>query len=166
MNLTFFYPSLAPHRHLLEQLGVAGMSSDEEEDEEHQAMDQGTGNILPVKQYLIRLPQWRSEVTTAWLRVFDILYLRARADCVFGDQRGAFPHARSTSGERSTNPRFVSRLPENAYDERWLRSLVDHRAVLRPQPPAPYHHSPQTLQYFRFISSVIISVIICLLILL
>ena len=137
------------------------MSSDEEEDEEDQAMDQGGDEILPFKQYLIRVPQWRSEAVTGFLRVFDILYLRARADGVFGGQRGAFPHARSTSLARSTNLRFVSRLPENAYDERWLRGLVD-RAVLRARPPVAYHHSPETLQYFELT----VSATICILILL
>jgi len=159
MNLTFFYPSLSPHRHLLEELGVAGMSSDEEGDEDDQTTDQGRDNIPAIKQYFIRVPQWRSEVVTAWLRVFDVLYLRARADGVFGDQRGAFPHARCITREKSTNPRFVSRLPENAYDERWLRTLVDPQVVLRPRPSVVYYHTPQTLQY-DFTSSMTIYLLI------
>ena len=150
LNLTYFYPPLASSRPLLEQLDVSGMSSDEEV------------RIDSRREYHIRVPAWRSEAVTAWLRVFDILYIKARLEGVLGGQRGALPHTRVTTEMKSTNPRFVRRLPENAYDEEWLDQLVDYRSVLRPRAPAPYHHNPRTLQYFEFMLSVVICFLIVL----
>lgn len=112
------------------------------------------------KEYHIRLPAWRSESVTGWLRVFDILYNRARFDGLLGDQRGALPHARVRTEAKSTSRRFVTRLPKDAYDPEWLRQLVDPETILRPQPFAAYHHSPKTLQYFEFTLSAVICVLI------
>ena len=114
------------------------------------------------KQYHIRVPTWRSEAVTAWLRVFDILYNNARLDGLLGDQRGALPHARVITETKSTNTRIVRRLPENAYDVEWLNELVNYRSVLRPRGPVPYHHTPKTLQYFEFVLSAVIFVLILL----
>lgn len=114
------------------------------------------------KQYHIRVPTWRSEAVTAWLRVFDILYNNARLDGLLGDQRGALPRVRVITETKSTSTRFVSRLPENAYDVEWLSQLVDYRTALRPRAPAPYHHTPTTLQYFEFILSAVICILILL----
>lgn len=115
-----------------------------------------------IKQYHIRVPTWRSEAVTAWLRVFDILYNNARLDGLLGDHRGALPHARVITEAKSTSPRFVTRLPENAYDEEWLGQLIDYRTILRPRAPAPYHHTPTTLQYFEFTLCVVAFVLILL----
>ena len=150
LNLTYFYPSLTSSRALLEELGVSGMSSDEEV------------QVDSRKEYHIRVPSWRSEDVSAWLRVFDILYTKARLAGILGDQRGALPRARVGSETRSTNPRFVTRLPKNAYDEWWIGQLVDYKNILRPRAPAEYYHTATTLQYFEFS----LSVVICFLILL
>ena len=114
------------------------------------------------KQYHIRVPAWRSQAVTGWLRVFDILYNHARLDGLLGDQRGALPHARVITETKSTNPRIIRRLPENAYDPEWLSELVDYRDILRPLAPAPYYHNEKTLQYFEFILSAVICVLILL----
>jgi len=114
------------------------------------------------KEYHIRPPAWRSDAVTGWLRVFDILYTRARFDGILGDQRGALPHVRVRTEIRSTSPRFVTRLPENAYDKEWLSHLADYKTTLRPQAIAPYYHTSMTLQYFEFLLSAVICVLILL----
>ena len=135
-NMTFFYPLLESQRPLLDQLGPEGMSSDEER----------LGGA--VKEYEIFVPAWRSGLVTAWLRIFDILYTRARRDGVFRDQRGAFPRTRviEENATVSASSRFVSRLPLNAYDEDWLRRQVNVRNVVRPRSPVEYYVDQRILE--------------------
>lgn len=134
-DLTFLYPSLVDQRPLLDALGVDGMSSDEEE------------TILGsnVHQYRIYVPRWRSQMVTAWLRIFDHIYIRARSAGVFGHQRGAWPRARVMADNPSGSHHFVPRLPRNAYDDAWFGTLVNASDVIRPGPSAPYFHPPQVI---------------------
>ena len=135
-NLTFFYPLLERQRQLLDELGPDGMSSDEE---------RGTG---PAQQYDILVPAWRSRAVTAWLRVFDYLYITARRDGILRDYRGSYPRSRvhEDDGTVSASRRFVPRLPRNAYDEGWLRKQVDAKTVVRPRPDVEYYHDPKIVE--------------------
>jgi len=134
-DVTFLYPSLEPHRDLLEQLTYAGMSSDEE---------QTAGLHI---HYEIVEPVWRSEAVGAWLRIFDALRMRARRyDGVYGDQRGSYPRMRIGKAKRSTNKKFVPGLPRNAYDDVWFDGQAYPEDTVRPGPAAPYFHSARTLE--------------------
>lgn len=134
--MTWFYPLLQNQRPLLDELGPDGMSSDEER----------AGGAT--KEYSIFIPAWRATVVTAWLRVFDILYVRARRDGVFKDHRGAFPRTRviEENAQVSTSTRFVPGLPLNAYHEDWLRRQVNVRNVVRPGPLVDYYHDPRVIE--------------------
>lgn len=122
-------------RPLLDALGIDGMSSDEEE----------TIPGSDVHQYRIYVPRWRSDVVTAWLRIFDHLYNRARLAGAFGHQRGAWPRARVMADTSSSSPHFVPRLPRNAYNDTWFSTLINANDVVRPGPNAPYFHPPQII---------------------
>ena len=101
------YPCVAHQRHLLEQLGPAGMSSDEEQ------------TVGLYTQYNIIEPAWRSEIVSAWLRIFDAMHLRARREGVYGDQRGSASRMRTGRGDRGSGT-FVPGLPRTAYDDEWF----------------------------------------------
>jgi hypothetical protein len=133
-NITFLYPSLEHHRPLLEQLTPAGMSSDEEE------------KIGTQYQYKVHIPIWRSDIVTAWLRIFDALYAHARREGVFGDKRGSQPRQRVTAADESTRRGVVPRLPRNAYDDEWFNTQVNAETLVRPGPPARYVHDARTLE--------------------
>lgn len=100
------------------------------------------------REYDIFVPSWRSNAVTAWLRVFDILYTRARRYELFRDGRGAYPRTRLTEENAtvSASPRFVPGLPLNAYDEGWLHRQVDVRNVVHPLPPVDYYHDPRAVE--------------------
>jgi len=134
-NVTFTYPSLAPQLHLLEQFAIDGMSSDEER------------TVGQYTQYEVIEPVWRSDVVTAWLRIFDALSSRARrVDGVFGDQRGSAPRMRISNAKRSVSGKFVSGLPRNAYDDEWFNSQIHPEDTVRPGPPVRYLHNARTLE--------------------
>lgn len=128
------YPSLECQRPLLEELGPAGMSSDEEQ---------------PVglsKKYEVIEPAWRSEVVTCWLRIFDALHGQAKRGGVYGDQRGSTPRMRESNNTTSTSGKFVPRLPRNAYDDDWFKSQAHAENTVQPGPPARYFHDRRTLE--------------------
>ncbi|KAF9777823.1 hypothetical protein BJ322DRAFT_1015414 [Thelephora terrestris] len=131
---TFLYPSLERHRPLLEELGPAGMSSDEEE------------SVGLSRKYGVIEPAWRSELVTSWLRIFDALHWHARRGGGYGDQRGSTPRMRESSDKISNSGRFVSRLPRNAYNEMWLNSQSHAENTVQPGPPAQYFHDRRTLE--------------------
>jgi len=110
------------------------MSSDEEE------------HVGTEVQYRVRVPPWRSDAVTAWLRVFDVLYVHARRGRVFGDQRGSQPRQRVTTGDVSRRPGIVPMLPRNAYDDVWVNTQVNPETLVRPGPPARYIHDAKTLE--------------------
>jgi hypothetical protein len=124
---------MAEQREMLEDLGVDGMSSDEEE-----IIDGRT-------QYLIVLPEWRNPRVTIWLRIFDglCLYHRRRVGAV--DARGRMPRTRIATTRLSTSKKFVAGLPENAYRRAWLEKQLDVRNVVRPGPFREYEHLPEIL---------------------
>ena len=98
------------------------------------------------KQYDVIEPAWRSDVVTAWLRIFDALYAKARQRGLFGDQRGAEPRIRIAKTRGDVNGRFVCRLPRNAYDDEWFNSQVGAEDTIRPGPPERYFHHRRTIE--------------------
>jgi hypothetical protein len=127
---------MEPQRQMLEDLGVDGMSSDEEEE---------VGDGI---QYRILAPKWRSPMLTPWLRIFDILYQHNRLENNSNDKRGAFPRRRVAPPvwTWSTSKRFVSGLPINAYRTEWLEEQFDVANAVHPAPAAVYRHDPQLAQ--------------------
>jgi len=110
------------------------MSSDEEQIVGHHT------------QYRVVEPAWRSDVVTAWLRIFDALHSRAKRSGVYGDQRGSPSRLRIGGPGRSTGREFVPRLPINAYDNVWLNSQVNVEDAVQPGPPVRYFHNVKTLE--------------------
>jgi hypothetical protein len=134
-NTVLSYKYLQPHLSLLEQLGTAGMSSDEERTVGHHT------------QYEVIVPAWRSDLVTAWLRIFDAFHSRARKhDCVYGDQRGAQPRMRVSGEKRNEGKKFVRGLPRNAYNDEWFSDQVHPEITVRPGPPGRYFHDVKTLE--------------------
>ena len=119
---------------MLEDLGVDGMSSDEEV-----KTSQG-------KEYFALAPRWRAPSLTFWLRIFDSLYLRHRHRAEHGDQRGCFPRIREASTRESTSRKFVPGLPLNAYKADWLEQQFDVPNTIHPSVPRPYSHDPELAQ--------------------
>jgi len=126
---------MALQRRLLEDLGVDGMSSDEEV-----TANEG-------KRYFILIPKWREPVLAPWLRVFDSLYLRHRNRAEHGDQRGCMPRRRELSSKESTSERFVPGLPINTYRTDWLERQIDIPNIVHPSDLQPYTHDPELVQY-------------------
>ena len=129
-DVTFLHPQMERQRRMLEDLGIDGMSSDEEE------IANGR------KLYLILTPEWRDPILVPWLRIFDglVLYHRREADAV--DGQGRMPRQRVTTNLFSASKRFVSGLPINAYKKEWLAKQLDIQNVIHPRPEERYTHDP------------------------
>ena len=97
-------------------------------------------------QFNILEPLWRSQAVTAWLRIIDSIYLRARRDGVYRDQRGSFTRHRVDGLKRSTNGKFVPRLPRDAYDDGWFNSQPYAEDKVQPGPRVGYIHDPKTMR--------------------
>lgn len=108
------------------------MSSDEEKD------------IGGRKQYEVTLPVWRSDRVTAWLRIFDALYVRGKRSRLFSDKEGAELRLRIVSQRRSTSGKFITKLPRDAYDDEWLRGQDE--VMVQPGPRARYFHNRATIE--------------------
>lgn len=134
-DITFVYPQMEPQRRMLEDLGVDGMSSDEEV------------KTPEGKRYLVLAPRWRAPALTFWLRIFDSLYLHHRNREEHGDQRGCLPRRREGSTRESTSRKFVPGLPLNAYKAEWLEQQLDVPNMVHPSAEHPYGHDPQLAQY-------------------
>jgi len=134
-DLTFLYPALRPQREKLDLLGVAGMSSDEEE------------KVGTMKQWRILLPRWRSMRVTGWLRYFDAIYDKTRNEGGAHDSRGQLPRHRASARRTSQSKKYVPRLPRNAYRKTWLNSLVDVDNVVRPTANVQWTHDPVITEY-------------------
>lgn len=119
---------------MLKDLGVNGMSSDEEERIE--------GGI----QYRILAPRWRAPMLAPWLRTFDAIYRYHRLEDNGNDMRGTLPRRRIPTTVESTSRRFIAGLPINAYKTSWLEEQLDIVNVVHPSPAAKYTHDPQLLQ--------------------
>jgi len=96
-------------------------------------------------RYNVLEPSWRSQDVTAWLRVFDALYSRARRDGVYGDQRGSVTRLRVDGMKRSASEKFVPKLPRNAYDNEWLSQQRYIEDTVQPGPRVGYIHNPKTI---------------------
>ncbi|KAF9645717.1 hypothetical protein BDM02DRAFT_3100972 [Thelephora ganbajun] len=115
---------------MLKDLGIDGMSSDEEE------IFNGR------KRYLILTPEWRDPLLTPWLWIFDRLCLYHHREGEAVDGRGHMPRQRVTTNLASTSKRFVSGLPINTYKKSWLAKQLDIQNVVHPCPQERYTHDP------------------------
>ncbi|KAF9790988.1 hypothetical protein BJ322DRAFT_999565 [Thelephora terrestris] len=131
-DLTFFYPALRSQREKLDLLGIAGMSSDEEE------------KVGGRRQWRILAPRWRAARVTGWLRYFDAIYEKGRE--ASGNDRGAFPRHRGSARTTSDNKKFPEGLPRNAYRQTWLDSLVDVENVVRPIENVRWTHDDKIVE--------------------
>lgn len=123
------------HVGMLQQLGTDGMSSDESD------VENG------VRIFRIKKVPWRHPRLTFWLRAFDALHRKSRYGTVDPRLRGAPPRERVDSGLISERLRVPSGLPENAYDEVFLRNLPTWmRQDLAPAPAYDFSHSDRVQQ--------------------
>ncbi|EDR13086.1 uncharacterized protein LACBIDRAFT_322527 [Laccaria bicolor S238N-H82] len=114
INAAIELPELAgEHVHILQRLGVDGMSTDESD---HELI--GTG----IPQFRIRKKGWRDERLGVWLRKFDALHRFRRFAPIRRAGPGAQPRIRLISNVSSTRPP-VPGLPFNAYNANWLQHL-------------------------------------------
>ncbi|KIN93901.1 hypothetical protein M404DRAFT_169884 [Pisolithus tinctorius Marx 270] len=104
------YPSAVS---VVEQLGPAGMSSDESEH------DISHGEWT----YRITRKAWRSATVTAMLHVLDALHLQAQYQQQWNATAGAWPHLRVPSSQLSNREPPLG-LPKNFYVQEHLSSLT------------------------------------------
>lgn len=119
------------------------MSSDEE------SQDLSTLTTL----YTIRVPLWRNEIVTNWLRWFDYLHNQRRIANAAGASRGATPQTRIVPQENCVNANapYKRRLPKNAYNPTWLAAQSAGEVLLNIQPTVEradmFVHDPNFLAY-------------------
>jgi len=94
--------------HMVQSLGLDGMSSDESDHEDHKGE----------ATYYILHKDWRSCQITAWLRMLDSLHLRLRYRGEWRATAGSWPHFRTTHLKESTRP-AINELPVNFYSRDW-----------------------------------------------
>jgi hypothetical protein len=107
------YPDL-PKRseavHLVQSLGVHGMSSDESDHTE------GNGEAV----YKVLFKPWRNPMLVTWLRSLDGLHLH-KAYRGSDATAGMWPHVRVSSDLQDARP-AIQGLPRNCYSDNWLQS--------------------------------------------
>ncbi|KAJ3911367.1 hypothetical protein F5877DRAFT_7592, partial [Lentinula edodes] len=94
-------------------LGVAGMSSDEED----------PGMKKPRVQYIIKEPKWRSAELKNFLRLLDYCHLEGRCTTDqphFSFSRGSPPRLCVDRNDKTSKSKYVRGLPANFYDAQWL----------------------------------------------
>ncbi|KAH7904840.1 hypothetical protein BJ138DRAFT_1018563 [Hygrophoropsis aurantiaca] len=97
--------------HVIRELGVDGMSSDESDHES------GRGEAT---YYIVRKP-WRTAKLTAYLHVLDALHLKMRYGGEWDKSSGSWPHYRTSSLRDSQRPP-PTHLPRNFYSDEWYYS--------------------------------------------
>ncbi|KAF7799476.1 hypothetical protein EIP86_010711, partial [Pleurotus ostreatoroseus] len=106
------FPSIRDHAEIIRALGPEGMSSDESEME-------GGERIYRVKQ-----KPWRNSEVRTFLRILDKLFdIWRQSGGSSGSRRGAWHRNRVDTTKQSISI-AVKGLPQNAYDPRWLASLI------------------------------------------
>jgi hypothetical protein len=119
LHIATIDPLLGKHVHILQRLGVEGMSSDESDVEELRR-DPAVRRRQP--SYFVSTPAWRHPTLTAWLLAFDSMHVISRRTA--GKRlRGAYPRCRIYARDRSSkSKRYVSHLPKTAYNPDWLKT--------------------------------------------
>ncbi|KAJ3900868.1 hypothetical protein F5879DRAFT_785705, partial [Lentinula edodes] len=106
------FESLQPYLKVFDELGVAGMSSDEED----------PGMSKPRVQYLVKGTKWRAALVKHFVRPIDYVHLEGRCSAdgeKFSFTRGSPPRLRVDNNDRSSNSKYVAGLPSNFYDAEW-----------------------------------------------
>ncbi|KAJ7070209.1 hypothetical protein C8F01DRAFT_1329213, partial [Mycena amicta] len=139
--LAYVFAPLRKHINVLEEFGVDGMSSDESDMD-----DEG------IVSYQSHVPQWRAEIVTNWLHLFDTLHHLLRRVDNGASTRGADPRYRKHLRKLSAKPTFVAGLPINAYNHQWLQANGQTRVqFLRPRGNYDFTHDPATMRYVYFL---------------
>ncbi|GAW04621.1 protein [Lentinula edodes] len=122
---------------IFDELGVAGMSSDEED----------PGMSKPRVQYIVKGQRWRAALVKNFVRPIDFVHLEGRCSAdgnKFSFTRGSPPRLRVDNNDRSSNSKYVVGLPSNFYDAEWLEEMEPGwskggygfvNEILRPQKP-------------------------------
>jgi hypothetical protein len=125
----------------MQALGPDGMSSDESDTEgaisssstsQPRRGNNGGPSALPA--YRVLSPRWRSDELTNFLHLLDNLHISLRRMDPTR-QRGSWPRVRyydPTNKKVSNSKRFVTHLPLNAYDSKFLETFGNVRGILKP----------------------------------
>ncbi|KAJ3897939.1 hypothetical protein F5879DRAFT_813307, partial [Lentinula edodes] len=108
-NVILAVPALEPYLEDFNELGVAGMSSDEEDPE----MDEA------IVCYNIKELCWQSQQLKNWVRLLDCCHLEGSISLEgpqFGFTQGAAPRFCVDNNNKSSKSRYVVGLPANFYD--------------------------------------------------
>ncbi|KAK0468966.1 hypothetical protein IW261DRAFT_1345683 [Armillaria novae-zelandiae] len=108
------------HGEALDLLGPEAMSSDEEAQQDLHTV------------YKIRMPYWRSDSVTAWLRSFDHFHNQRRISNAAGASLRIIPHAEEEQVNKTAQ--YKRRLPRNAYNPTWLAAQPAGEVLLNIQP--------------------------------
>jgi len=145
LHIATLDPLLGKHVHILQRLGVEGMSSDESDVEELRR-DPAVRRRQP--SYFVLTPSWRHPSLTAWLSAFDSMHVIARRTT--GNRlRGAYPRCRIYARDRpSKSKRYVSHLPTTAYDPGWLKTRHNIEFTVAPTEEIyPFTHDDRINMY-------------------
>lgn len=145
LHIATMDPLLQKHVHVLQRLGVDGMSSDESDVEElwH---DPAVRRRQP--SYFVSTPAWRHPSLTAWLLAFDSMHVISRR--MAGNRlRGAYPRCRIYARDRSSkSKRYVSHLPKTAYNPDWLKTRNNIEFTVAPTEEIyPFTHDDHVDMY-------------------
>jgi hypothetical protein len=134
------HPLLQTHIHILQRLGVQGMSSDESDGKE---LVRNPSARLETPRFQVLRPWWRATELTTWLHIFDSVHMIERRSGD-GGSRGAYPRLRVDNAQSPTysnSQNFVRGLPINAYNQRWLAGRQDVPFSVRPAEGEMYDFS-------------------------
>jgi len=107
----------------------------------------GRHPIRGQRKFMVVRPYWRSQEVTKWLRVIDNLYMVYRFSSNGRASRGNWVRQRIDSGRVDPDLFPVTGLPENFYDEEWLRGLSQEEMDrLEVQPGVNLEHSAKVLR--------------------
>ncbi|KDR65578.1 hypothetical protein GALMADRAFT_148577 [Galerina marginata CBS 339.88] len=144
------HPDLQKHLEFVQELGIAGMSSDESDYEE---VGRNTATLARTRapRYRVLRPKWRNIQVGEWLETIDIVGFIMRRNGP--KKQGGYPRIRTQSGiisKYSTSDSFVPGLAVNTYDQTWLADRADADFVIFPRPES-YRlvHAASTIRYVQ-----------------
>ncbi len=108
------HPLLKRHLWMIQALGPAGMSSDEEEHD---------GVNLVYRR--VKQP-WRRTDLVEWFRIIDIFVKAGHFTPEGASTPGAHPHMRNEIPKSNSKRKAVYMLPKDTYDQLWFKGLHDY----------------------------------------
>jgi hypothetical protein len=111
------HPLLQMHIHILQRLGVQGMSSDESDGKE---LVRNPSARLETPRFQVLRPWWRATELTTWLHIFDSIHMIERRSGD-GGSRGDYPRLRVDNAQSPTysnSQNFVRHKYKRSFPDR------------------------------------------------